>query len=352
MFDVAVIGGGIVGLATGRELLARRPRLRLLLLEKEDRLASHQSSRNSGVVHSGIYYRPGTMRATLCRRGAPELLAYCDKTRIPWRRTGKTIVAVEERELAALDALYQRGAENGVRGLVRLDAPQISEREPHAVGIAGIFVPETAVLDYPAVAAAFAAEIASAGGEIVTGAAVTGANRTSEGYALQTTTQEYRCKHVIACAGLGSDGIARAFGGAPFPRIEPVRGEYLALGSRGRNLVNGCIYPVPAPHLPFLGAHVTPRIDGSVWLGPSDEAQPDVLAAVRRFVPDIDPSDTEIGGFGIRAQGVDERDRYIDDFVFETVGNAVLLRNAPSPAATACMAIARHLGDMVSLSEG
>lgn len=348
MYDVAVIGGGIVGLATGRELLSRRPGLRLLLLEKEETLAAHQSSRNSGVIHSGIYYRPGSLRARLCREGGVALREYCDTHAIAWRRTGKLIVAVEEPELPELDALYARGTDNGIAGLEILDGAAIREHEPHCAALKAIFVPETAVVDYAQVAGSFAREIASVGGEIVTSAAVVGARRTTDALILQTVAQEYETTRVVACAGLGADGIARILGGSLYPRVEPVRGEYLLLKPERRSLVNGCIYPVPNPKLPFLGAHVTPRIDGSVWLGPSDAAQSDILSAVQRYVPELRAEDTLSGPFGIRAEGVDEHGGFIGDFVIESGDRVVQVRSAPSPAATSCIAIARHVAELMS----
>lgn len=347
MYDVAVIGGGIIGLASGRELLSRTPGLRLLLLEKGEALAAHQSSRNSGVIHSGIYYRPGSLRARLCREGGAALREYCDAHAIPWRTTGKLIVAVEERELPVLDELYQRGTQNGIAGLETLEPAAIREREPHCTALKAIFVPETAVIDYAQVAESFAREIASLGGEIVTSAAVVGAQRTSDAIVLQTVSDAYEAKAVVACAGLGADGIARILGGSLFPRVEPVRGEYLLLTSERRDLVNGCIYPVPDPRLPFLGAHVTPRIDGSVSLGPSDAQQSDILASVQRYMPELRDEDTLPGPFGIRAEGVDEHGNFTGDFVFETGDRVVQVRSAPSPAATSCIAIARHIAELL-----
>jgi 2-hydroxyglutarate dehydrogenase len=347
VYDVAVVGGGIVGLATGRELLIRRPGLRLAIVEKEAALASHQSSRNSGVIHSGIYYRPGTLRARLCREGAKALRSYCDAQSIAWRTTGKLIVAVDERELPALDALHQRGIENGVDGLQLLDEAAIREREPNCVARKAIFVPETAVVDYGEVAASFAREIVAAGAEIICNAAVVDARRSDNEVVLETVSDEYAAKMVVSCAGLGADVVARALGGSLFPRVEPVRGEFLALKPERRNLVNGCIYPVPNAKLPFLGAHVTPRIDGSVWLGPSDSAQKDVLATVQRYLPSLREEDTQPGGFGIRALAIDEHDAFVDDFIFESSERVVHVRSAPSPAATAALAIARHVADML-----
>lgn len=346
MYDVAIVGGGIVGLATGRELLTRRPGLRLAIIEKEATLASHQSSRNSGVIHSGIYYRPGSLRERLCREGARALRSYCDAQGIAWRTTGKLIVAVDERELPALDALYERGIQNSLDRLQLLDEAGIREREPNCVARKAIFVPETAVVDYSAVAAAFAREIAAAGAEIICNAAVVDARRDSSHVVLETISAEYPVRVVVACAGLGADVVARALGGSLFPRVEPVRGEFLTLRPERRALVNGCIYPVPNARLPFLGAHATPRIDGSVWLGPSDSTQQDVLAAVQRYLPSLREEDTLPGESGVRALAVDEHDAYVDDFIFESAERVVQVRNAPSPAATAALAIARHVADI------
>ncbi len=347
MYDVAVVGGGILGLATGRELLARRPRLRLAILEKEATLASHQSTNNSGVIHSGIYYRPGSLRLRLCREGAQALRAYCDSREIPWRTVGKLIVATSEHEVPALDGLYHRGTENGIAALERLDARGIEEREPHCRGLVGLYVPETGVVDFARVAQSFARDIQDGGGEIVTDTAIVGAVRGKDAIVLRTVSNEYSAAYVIACAGLGADGIARVLDGAPQPRIEPMPGDFLILKQGQRAIVRGCIYPVPSPNLPFLGAHVTPRIDGSVWLGPSGASRPDVLASVCRFLPELTSADVSPGPTGMRAQGVDEHGRFLDDFVFESGERWIQVRNAPSPAATSSMAIARHIASMM-----
>jgi L-2-hydroxyglutarate oxidase len=347
MYDAAVIGGGLVGLATGRELLSRTPGMRLLLLEKEHVLASHQSTTNSGVIHSGVYYAPGSLRATLCRRGGALLRSYCDERGIPYRRTGKLIVALDGDELPQLEELRRRGVANGVAGLAMLDARGLREREPHCAGVAALYVPQTAVVDFAAVASSLARDLAAAGAEIRTGAAIMGSRRGKDSIVLCTTTDEFEARRVVACAGLGADGVARALGGAPFPRVEPAAGSYLVLKPEKRDLVNACIYRAPNPRLPFLGAHVTPRIDGSVWLGPSDGPHPDVLAAIRQLIADIADDDVTDGPVGIRAQGVDDQDRYLDDFVFERLDGVLQVRNAPSPAATSCLAIAEHVAGLL-----
>ena len=390
-FDVAVIGGGILGLATAREILRRDPTRRVVVLEKEQRLAVHQTGRNSGVVHSGIYYAPGSAKARLCVEGARAMLAYCDEHRIPYQRCGKLIVAIGEHELAGLAKLEERGRANGVIGVTRLDASGIREREPNAAGIAALLVPSTAIVDFRRVAESIAAEITAAGATVRLSSAVTGIRAKGDGVSITTVSGAYDCVQAIVCAGLGSDAIARVAGGSDDIRIVPFRGDYYRLATERRALVRGLIYPVPDPRFPFLGVHFTRRIDGDVWLGPNavlafaleGYARRDVdlhqtlatlgypgframarrywrtglaeLArdysrrlfhgALRRYMPELRLADLRPGPSGVRAQAVTRDGTLVDDFWFERRGPVMLVRNAPSPAATASLAIAREILD-------
>ena len=385
-FDVGVIGGGIVGLATAREILKRDPGKRVVVFEKEQRLAAHQSGHNSGVIHSGIYYAPGSVKARLCVAGAREMYAYCDDQRIAYERCGKLIVAIDESELDRLATLEQRGAANSVP-VERLDDTGLRRCEPNAAGIAALHVPSTGIVDFRVVAEHIAAEIASAGAVIRLATAVTGIHGTT----VTTTTGTYECGLVIACAGLGSDAVARLAGGSDDLRIVPFRGDYYTLAPERRDLVRTLIYPVPDPRFPFLGVHFTKRVDGDVWLGPNavlafalegyrrSDVSPRELAAslafpgframarrywrtglaelardwskglffqtLRRYVPTLRMSDLRPGPSGVRAQALTRDGSLVDDFWFERRGNAMLVRNAPSPAATASLAIAREIVD-------
>ena len=390
-FDVAVVGGGIVGLAVTRELLLRHPRLRVANLEKEAAHGAHQTGHNSGVVHSGVYYRPGTMRARLCVEGARELRGYCADRGVPFQEIGKVIVALEQRELPALYALWDRGRANGVEGLRLLDAAELREREPHCAGIRAIYSPRTAIVDFRAVAAVMADDARIAGAELLMRREVVALRRTAGATELDTPGGAVRSRFVVTCAGLHADRIA-AMSGAPVePRIVPFRGDYLLLAPRRRGLVRGNIYPVPDPAIPFLGVHVTPRIDGSVWLGPNavlafaregyslrafdrrDVAQTvgyagfrrlaarhwrsgaaelyrDVVTgayvrSLRRYLPELSDEDCLPGPAGVRAQAVAADGSLVDDFVLDGTDGVLNVRNAPSPAATASLAIARVVVD-------
>ena len=389
--DVVVIGGGILGLAVARELLARHPDSDLCLLEREDRLAAHQTSHSSGVIHAGIYYEPGSLKARLCVEGARLLYAYCEERGIEARKGGKLIVAAGDSELPRLDELERRGTENRVPGLRRINGDGIAEIEPHARGVAALHSPETGVVDFARVAASYAADVEAAGGIVVTGC---GVRRLAPG------GQSVRVKHergsteaglVISCAGAWSDRLAVDAGAPAEPRIVPFRGGYLRLRPERRGLVRSMIYPVPDPDLPFLGGHLTRTIDGEVLLGPSAlmvgardayrisrlrardlgsnlfwpgtwrlagrfwrtglteirhaTSRRAFVSELSRFVPELSVRDVLPGPSGIRAQALDREGRLVDDFVVQRTGRALHIRNAPSPAATSSLALARLIAD-------
>jgi 2-hydroxyglutarate dehydrogenase len=395
-WTTVVVGGGILGLATARELLTRDPDERVLVLEREDRIAAHQTGHNSGVIHAGIYYAPGSLKAQLCTEGREKLYAYCDENGIKYERCGKLIVARRESELPALDELERRGVANGVPGLRRLTGPEIAEIEPHAVGVAAVHSPSTGIIDFGAVARVLATEITGLGATIQTGVAVSRISRVGATSVVHTSAGEIPAARVIACAGLWSDRLAEASGESGDPRIIPFRGGYLKLKPHARHLVKSMIYPVPDPSLPFLGVHLTSTIDGDVTLGPSALLAPSrtaySLRAVNRadlrstltwpgtwrmarrfwrtgitemafaarkasfvracaaYVPALQLADVEPGPAGIRAQAVSRDGRLFDDFAFAASPGVLHVRNAPSPAATSSLAIARVIADRLQAS--
>jgi (S)-2-hydroxyglutarate dehydrogenase len=365
--DLAVVGGGILGLASARELLLRRPALDVVVLERERELAQHQTGHNSGVVHAGIYYEPGSLKARLCVQGARDLYAYCAERGVPFEKRGKLIVARDDGELPRLEELERRGRANGVPGLRRLDAGELRAIEPHARGVAALHSPETGVVDFAEVARALAADVEAAGGRIELGCDVT------------APEVGRRSRFVVFCAGLEADRLAVAAGAEPDPRIVPFRGAYLRLRPDRAHLVRGLIYPVPDPSLPFLGVHLSRHVDGDVSLGPGALLAPARLAhslswpgtwrmarrwwrtglselahaaSTRRFareaaayVPELRPGDFERWYAGVRAQAVARDGTLVDDFVLGTSPGALHVRNAPSPAATSALAIAEVLAD-------
>jgi L-2-hydroxyglutarate oxidase len=387
--DLVVIGGGIVGLGTAYQLLRAHPDLRLVLVEKEDRLAAHQSGHNSGVIHAGIYYAPGSLKARLCRAGKAELEAFAEAHAIPFTRSGKLVVAIDERELPGLESLRTRAAANEVPGLESVGPERIREIEPHAAGIRGLWSPTTGVIDYVRVCAALADEIRAAGGGIETGRAVTAIDVRPAEIRLATTRGGLVTRDVISCAGLQSDRVARMGGERPREQIVPFRGDYWLLTPDARPLVNGLLYPVPDPGFPFLGVHFTRRIDGEVWAGPNAvlafaregyrrrDISPRDLAAViasrrfaglavrywrmgiaemvrdlskrlfhrslRRYLPELHLDQLAPGPSGVRAQALDPDGALVDDFRLGGTGHVLHVRNAPSPAATASLAIGQML---------
>src|SRR5262245_61761392 len=269
-YDVVVVGAGIVGLASARELLCRRPELRLALIDKEPRIGVHQTGHNSGVIHSGIYYAPGSLKARLCVAGARELYGFCERHGIPTERCGKVIVATDESELGRLRALHERGVANGVEGLELIDRERLRELEPHCAGIAALWSPATGIVDYSLVAQRYALDVREAGGELHTGRALLALRLLPDRVVLETPAGELEARRVITCAGLQSDRVAGLSGGAREPRIVPFRGDYWQLRPEARHLSRNLIYPVPDPAFPFLGVHATRRIGtGEVWLGPN-----------------------------------------------------------------------------------
>jgi 2-hydroxyglutarate dehydrogenase len=388
---VAIVGGGILGLAVAREFLRRRPGASLCVLERERDVATHQSSHNSGVVHAGIYYAPGSLKARLCVAGARELREYCIERAIPYEQCGKVILATDPSELPRLDELQRRGQANAVPGLRRLDAEGIRALEPHAVGIAGLHSPATGIVSFPAVARAYAQDAIAAGAGVIGSCEVLGVRAGARSVRLEHTHGATEAAHAIFCAGAWADRLAVAAGADPDPRIVPFRGAYLRLVPARRELVRSLIYPVPDPALPFLGVHLTRHIDGEVLIGPTallagardayrlSRIRPrdvfDTLswpgswrmfahwwrtgaselrhAAIRgafvraaaRYVPELRLQDVEPSFAGVRAQALARDGRLVDDFVFSATDRALHVRNAPSPAATSSLAIARHVVD-------
>ena len=267
--ETVVIGAGIVGLAAAREILKRHPEQKLVVLEKETAIAEHQTGHNSGVIHSGIYYAPGSLKAKACVAGARQLMEYCDNHDIPFKLCGKVIVATDDSEIPRLEALFERGETNGVPGLRMIDAGELREVEPHVTGVRAILSPRTGIVDYRRVAASYAEDVRTSGGEILTDhealSIIRGATRTLVG----TRHADFETKRVISCAGVYADRVAALTGASPEPRIVPFRGDYYILRPERRHLVRGNIYPVPDPRFPFLGVHFTPRMNGDLWLGPN-----------------------------------------------------------------------------------
>ncbi len=389
--DVVIVGAGIVGLAVAREWLQRNPAAKLMILDKENEIAAHQSGHNSGVIHSGIYYAPGSLKARACVAGAAKMMAYCDEHEIPYRLCGKLIVATEEDELPRLEALYERGQANGVPGLEMVDADRLREIEPHAVGLKALWSPRTGIVDYRQVAQSYADEIKAAGGEITLLAEVTGIERRNGTTLVETTLGDFEAGLVVTCAGLWADRVAQMSGGDRKPEIIPFRGDYFTLPPDRRHLVQTNIYPVPDPRFPFLGVHLTPRMNGEVWLGPNavlafaragysfptvdlgdlagiarsrgfrrfalkhwrtgwDETRRDLsrrlfLESLQKFIPELRLSDLHPGPSGVRAQALSDDGELVDDFIYDREGGALHVRNAPSPAATSSLEIGRMIAD-------
>ncbi|XP_029417838.1 L-2-hydroxyglutarate dehydrogenase, mitochondrial isoform X2 [Nannospalax galili] len=365
-FDVVIVGGGIVGLASARALVLKHPALSIGVVEKEKDLAIHQTGHNSGVIHSGIYYKPESLKAKLCVEGSSLIYEYCNLKGIPYKQCGKLIVAVEQEEIPRLQALYERGLQNGVKGLRLIQQKDIKKKEPYCRGLMAIDCPYTGIVDYRKIALSFAQDFQEAGGSILKDFEVKDIEMAKESPSASkdgmkypivvrsTKGKEIQCRYVVTCAGLYSDRISELSGCNPDPRIVPFRGDYLLLKPEKGYLVKGNIYPVPDARFPFLGIHFTPRMDGSIWLGPNA-----VLAFKREGYRPFDFSARDFmevvinrGPAGVRAQALDRDGNLIDDFVFDggvgDIGNRVLhVRNAPSPAATSSLAISRMIEDEV-----
>lgn len=397
-YDIAIIGGGIVGLASALALTEQAPGLRLALLEKEAHLATHQSRRNSGVIHAGIYYTPGSERARLCVEGMKLMCAFCETHGIRYNRCGKVIVATSPAELPRLERLYERGVANGVEGLVRIGPERLRELEPYANGLQAIHSPATAVVDFGQVAMAIANILQDRGAAILTQGGLKGVARADDGFALDTARGPVRARALINCAGLYADRVARLMGVQTGVRIIPFRGEYYHLRPEAGHLVRELIYPVPDPAFPFLGVHFTRTIHGVVEAGPNavlalaregysyrhirlDEtagmltypgfwcmaarywrmglyelyrslSKSAFVRALQRLVPDISAADIVPGQTGVRAQAVEKGGALVDDFRIIQTPKAIHVLNAPSPAATASLAIGRHIAALAARALG
>jgi L-2-hydroxyglutarate oxidase LhgO len=393
-YDVIVVGGGILGLATARSLLVERPGLRLALLEKEPELAVHQTGHSSGVLHSGIYYAPGSLKARLCVAGKRLLEDYADEHGIARATRGKVIVALDRTELSRLAELERRGRANGVEGLCVLERDALRELEPNVRGIRALHAPKTGVIDYRQVAAALAADVRAAGGSIELGRKVTALATRNDRVDLDTPGASFSAGAVVTCGGLQSDRLSRLTGHeAALPRIVPFRGDYYTLEARAGALVNGLVYPVPDPSFPFLGVHLTKGVDSTVVAGPNavlsleregygrasfsradaastlgyagfwrftarhfragaaevwrDVSKRAFVRDIQRLVPAIDTADVRFGPSGVRAQALGGDGRLVDDFVFDRSGRVLHVVNAPSPAATSSLAIGAHIAQLV-----
>ncbi|MBE9372966.1 L-2-hydroxyglutarate oxidase [Saccharopolyspora sp. HNM0983] len=386
--DVAVVGGGVLGLATARAVLLAHPEASVAVLEKEDRWGAHQSGNNSNVIHSGLYYAPGSSKARFARQGGELMIRYCQEHGVPVRRTGKIVVATSTEQLPRLAALHERGRANGVTAQ-RLSAREIAELEPHVAGVAALSVAETALTDFGAVCAAMAAELGGLGAELRTGAPVLSLTPDGPRTLLRTPAEDYRARVFVNCAGLHSDVLARRAGARPAVRIMPFRGEYAELLGAARGLVRNPVYPVPDPALPFLGVHVTPMLDGSVHVGPNavpalarqgyrrrdvdprlvgellrDPAlrglarrhwrsgatelarsliHPLFVRDVRKLVPEVRSADLRRHGSGVRAQAVTRSGELVDDFAISSGAGGIHVLNAPSPAATSSLLIGSRI---------
>ncbi|MCL4540784.1 MAG: L-2-hydroxyglutarate oxidase [Chloroflexi bacterium] len=395
-YDLVVVGAGIVGLAAARALALRYPRLSIAVVDKETCIGQHQTGHSSGVIHSGIYYTPGSLKARLCVEGGQKLYKYCDEKGIRVERCGKVIVAATLEELPGLYRLQQRGEANGLQGIELIDPSRLREIEPQCTGVQALWIPATGIVDYSAVARAFAEDILKRGGVLLLGRRVRGIRREHAGVILQTDGDDISTRFVITCGGLYADKLARFGGAESYPIVVPFRGDYWLLRPERRYLVRNLIYPVPDPSLPFLGVHFTRRItDGSVWLGPNAvlafgregygrfTVQPDELGEVlgsrgfRRFakrywrigidemirdyskhrfleslrcyIPELTLQDLLPGPSGVRAQALDSSGVLIDDFIVHIQDQRVIhIRNAPSPAATSSLAIGRLICETAS----
>jgi (S)-2-hydroxyglutarate dehydrogenase len=388
-YDVVIVGGGIVGLAVALEITRRFPRLRLLVLEKEDRVGRHQSGHNSGVIHSGVYYKPGSLKAKLCVTGAAAMVEFCREHGIAHQICGKVIVATHADEFPGLEELRRRGEANGLTGLRLIDPSELREIEPHASGLRALVVPSTGITDYAAVCDKYAEIIGAGGGTVLTSQRVVGLKRHADGIVVETNQGEFFAKSLINCAGLFSDRIARMAGDDPQVMIVPFRGEYYDLTPERASLVRALIYPVPDPRFPFLGVHFTRRVSGRVDAGPNavlawrregyrhrDVSLPDIASslafpgfwrmaakhwrsgldefhrsfskpkfvlALQRLLPEVMEQDLVPGGSGVRAQAVKHDGALVDDFQFVPSGKMLHVLNVPSPAATASIPIGRFI---------
>jgi len=391
-YDIVVIGGGIIGLSVAMETTRRFPKLRLLLAEKEDRVARHQSGHNSGVIHSGIYYKPGSLKAKTCVEGSAAMVEFCRQHSIPHQICGKVIVATSEEEFPRMQTLFERGQANGLQGVRMIGPEEIREIEPHCAGIRALVVPSTGITDYATVSEKYAEIITSQGGTVSLNTRVTGFQRSNGETVVETSRGAFSTKYAINCAGLYSDRVSAMAGQTPTAMIVPFRGEYYDLTPERENLVRTLIYPVPDPRFPFLGVHFTRRVRGGVDAGPnavlafrregytrSSFSLGDTLgtfsyggfwrmaskhwrtsvgefyrsfnknafvAALQRLVPEVQSADLVPGGAGVRAQALNPDGNLVDDFQFIASQNMLHVYNVPSPAATASLVIGRAIVKM------
>jgi (S)-2-hydroxyglutarate dehydrogenase len=396
--NVIIIGGGVVGLGVALEITRRFPHLRLLLLEKEDRVARHQSGHNSGVIHSGVYYKPGSMKARLCVSGAAAMIEFCREHEVAHEVCGKVIVATDTDELPRLEELHRRGEANGLVGLRMIGPEELREIEPHSTGMKALVVPSTGITDYAKVSEKYADLISARGGTVLTSAAATGIRRGTSEIVVETSRGAFSTTALINCAGLHSDRVSRMAGDEPGVMIVPFRGEYYDLVPERARLVRALIYPVPDPRFPFLGVHFTRRITGKVDAGPNavfalaregyrhrdislrdlisslafpgfwrmarrnwrngfDEfrrslSKPLFVRALQRLLPEVSEKDLVPGGSGVRAQALKPDGTLVDDFQFLPSGKVLHVLNVPSPAATASLAIGKTIVDTAAASLG
>ena len=395
-YDIAIIGGGIIGLATAMRLTQERPDQKVVVIEKEDGIAQHQTGHNSGVIHAGIYYAPGTQKANFCSTGGRLLREFCDERGVEYEMCGKIIVAINESEIPGLEELYRRGTANGAEGLELIGPEELREHEPHVAGVKAIWSPNTGIIDFMKVSEAYSIEMRENGGDLVTGAEVHSMTRRDGQVHIQTTAGDFAAKNVINCAGLYADKVARMMDVEIGVRIIPFRGEYFSIRPESSHLVNGLIYPVPDPSLPFLGVHFTKRINGSVEAGPNavlalkregysktsfsipdawdtlsypgfwkmsmkywktgfDEQYRSLVKSVfvkslQTLVPEITSDDLYAPGAGVRAQVVDDGGALLQDFSIAQTEGAIHVLSAPSPGATSSLSISRYIVDMATES--
>lgn len=393
IYDIIVVGGGIVGLATAYQLLNQKSNLKILILEKESTIAKHQTGNNSGVIHSGIYYKPGSLKAKNCREGYEQLIRFCNEENIKYELCGKLIVATDEKELQSLDNLYQRGIQNGLVEIKKLSSRELKEYEPYVNGVAGILVPYTGIIDFKEVAKALLKKIQERNGEIRFSEEVIDVKEKESSISILTKNNSYQTKFLVTCAGLFSDRLARLTNKNLPLRIIPFRGEYYKIKDEKKYLVKNLIYPVPDSNFPFLGVHFTRMIDGKLEAGPNavlafkregytkfDLNAKDFYEifswkgfrtvmkkywkvglgefyrsfskraftnALKKLVPEIEEEDLIPGGAGVRAQACDDKGNLIDDFYFVEEKRILHVCNAPSPAATASLAIGNYITQKV-----